>query len=364
MNIAFLGYLTTEEAVLESASLSLADNRMQHAYVAAMERELGDVSTFSTLDPTLGSGRLRRYWRLLARIRVWAREEGTEPRVLLYYNTFTAQCLIGRYLQRWHRVTVVPVTITLPYAFLESPPLWHRLQHRLTRHLATRADGIVAISPFLADEIAPGVPALVVRGGVPEQRLADLGRRTKASGATVHITYAGTLYERYHIADALAMMEHLDDRFRLDVYGRGPLADLVRQAAAHDARIRYHGVVSEQEVREALAESDVVLVLLDTDDRLARNSFPSKVFEAMASGAAVLVSDLPTLDAGMRDGLTVVDDLAPSTLAGAVRALDSRAAGEVTAAADRVRAYLDESGTWEAVGRRLRPFLLETTHPA
>ena len=356
VHVAFLGYQAPEEQVLAAGDLSLADNRMQLAYIEALRREHGDVHVVSTVRPEGSTGRLGTVRRLVSDLSAWARAHRGEPRVLVYYNTFTLHALVARLLQRRYGVRVVPIAITLPYAFLDEPPLSHRLQDRLTRRLGRTVDGVVVISPFLAAEVAPGVAPCVIRGAVDEAAIEPPRPEAPRSGP-VRIVYAGTLYERYHLGEAVAMMAHLPGDYRLHVYGRGPLAGMVEQAATLDPRITFHGAVPETEVRAVLAGADVLLVLLDPDDRLARYSFPSKIFESLASGAAVLATRLPTLDPGMLASLTIADDLAPEALAAQVREIGERSPAAAATAAGQARAHLLAHGTWEAVGRQLHDYL-------
>ncbi len=391
--VALVGYLASHERVAGDPSLSLADNRMQRGYAAALAGQYADLTVISTVVAHVGQGSatvessddglavrhlgaahgpLRVVLKPLALARElhrWARPRRGRPLVLVHYNTFLLYVLVATWLRLWHRVRIVPVAITMPY----QPPdarvsLSARVQGRISRGLLARVDGLVAITPFLGAELAPSVPSLVVRGAVTDDLLGPDASATEPQDAEdpdrrTRIVYAGNLSSRYNLAAAVAMMDHLPaDGFVLDVYGRGALEPLVRAADASRPHVRFHGAVEESAVAPLLRDADVLLALLVPDDGLARLTFPSKLFESLASGTPTLTTDLPTLDDALREQLVVVTDLAPEALAAQVLALSSRTPAQQRAAAADARQYLLDHATWSAVGERLRTFLdgLET----
>lgn len=379
--IAFVGYVASHQRVVDDPTLSLADNRMQRGYAAALGEQYTDVQIFSTVPAYAGQGaaavdtddeglRVRHLGSTPGRGRVvskplalareldrWASAHRGRPTVLLHYNTFLLYVLVGLWLRRRHGTRVVPIAITMPYRSPDSrASLASRIQDRLSARMLRRVDGIVAISPFLTAELAPGRPSLVVRGAVTDGSL-EQGARPDP-GRPARIVYAGNLTPRYHLAAAVAMMAHLPaDEFVLDIYGRGVLEAELHQAADAAPNITVHGAVDESAVPPLLREADVLLALLKPDDEMARLTFPSKLFESLASGTPTLTTDLPTLDDAMRARLVVVTDLAPARLAATVAAVCGRTPAERSAAADDARQFLRDCGTWSAVGRRLRSFL-------
>lgn len=377
--IAFLGYLTSSDRVLSDPSLSLADNRMQHGYVGALRGEFSDVTVFSSVPSSLrqGSapvdgdddgvpvrhlgaptGRLpfAKLVPLVRELSDWARRRPGQPKVLVHYNTFLLYCLAGLWLGRRYGVRIVPIAITLPYSAPDSTPtLSGRIQARLSGRILRSTDGLVAITPFLAEAVNPHVDACVIRGAVPDEALAAPTHGPGTVSSPHRIVYAGNLSQRYNLDAAISMMEHLPGgEYTLHVYGRGALEPLVRAAAAKTADIEFHGAVAEQEVGAVLRDASVLLALLTPDDHLARYSFPSKLFESLLSGTPVIATDLAAMDPAMAEHLFVVEDLDPRGLAAVAVRICSRTPAQREDAAAAARAYLRESCTWSSVGRELR----------
>ncbi|MFC7725891.1 glycosyltransferase [Nocardioides sp. GCM10028917] len=397
--MAFVGYVASHERVAADPTLSSADNRMQRGYAAALAEQFADLTIFSTVPAYPGQGpspldedddglrvrhlgaasgwsrAIRKPLALARELDSWARAHRGRPTLLLHYNTFLLYVLVAVWLRRRHGTRIVPVAITMPY---RSPDVRassaSRVQDWLSARLLRGVDGIVAITPFLVSELAPGRPGLVIRGAVFDESLVDDGLGEEPAADPVElvgqpagpasIVYAGNLTPRYHLAEAVAMMAHLPAaEFVLHVYGRGVLEPMVREAADSAPNITFHGAVDESAVPPLLRDADVLLALLTPDDEMARLTFPSKLFESLASGTPTLTTDLPTLDDAMRAQLVVVTDLAPACLAATVTDVCGRTSAERLAAAAGAQQFLREQGTWSAVGRRLRTFLetLEAT---
>lgn len=382
--IGFLGYLVARDRVLADPTLSLADNRMQHGYVRALQSSFTDVAVVSSVPAQVGQGRatvtadddgvavrhvgsapsrLRRplakivdLWRELAS---WARSHPDRPKVLVHYNTFLLYSIVGWLLRRRYDVAVVPIAITMPYRTPDvRPTLSMRLQGLLSARLLRRVDGLIAISPFLGDAISPGVPACVVRGAVPDEVVAESQPATAQAAGPFRIVYAGNFSARYNLAAAVAMMDHLPTgAFELHLYGRGALESELRAAAERTPSVHVHDAVDESAVAPILRSADLLLALLSIDDHLARYSFPSKLFESLASGAPVLTTRLPTLDPVMAGHLVITDSVAPADLASAVSAVAGRSPDQRHTGAASALDHLREHGTWSAVGSQLHPYL-------
>lgn len=76
---------------------------------------------------------------------------------------------------------------------------------------------------------------------------------------------------------------------RLVVVGEGPESERLSRLYAHLGAVEWRGRVSEEAKAQVLAESDVVCV-----PSLGGESFGVVLLEAMAAGAAVVASDLPS----------------------------------------------------------------------
>lgn len=352
---------------------------MQQAYIRTLSDAFGPITVFSTVpgvgdDPrqtkddgimtthaAARASRLGGLARAMEAYRFFSDAIRRDPRlsIVVCYNTFTLYALVLWMLRRRYKVATFAIAITRPYEYESQPGPAARLNTWVSRTLLKDLSGVIAMTEPLAMLVSAQAPHLIVRGAVDPSTVSPPApvRRHRP----LRLTYAGTLYDRYQITPLLQMMELVDPgSVELHFYGRGPLAESVAAAAASRTDVAFHGAVPATEIRAALADTDLILVLLDPHDQLAEFSFPSKLFEALASGRPVIVSDLATLDPAMRDFLFIADELTPEGLAEEVRRLNSLSDDEWQTRAEAGLAYLTQKGTWPAIGRQLAAFLSET----
>ena len=379
--VAFLGYVVPPDRLLELPQLSFADNRFQTSFLSMLSAKFGTLPVFSSVSPDPGHpagpavselaglrvqhpghvplpvvGGLSKLIRLYLGLARWARAESGSPKVLVCYNTFLLYALVALLLRLRHRVPFVPIAITLPYS-ADPDSLGNHLQAKVSQWLWRRASGVIAMTPMLAARVAPQSPSCIIRGGVASEAIAAPERAAAREPGPHRLVYAGTLYERYHLATLLQTITLLPAEYELHVYGRGPLAEQVERAARADPRVVYHGAVPADELPAIYAGASVLLAVLHPNDELATMTFPSKIFEYLQTLRPTLVSDLPTLNAGLRGVLEIAPDLSPTALAEQITRICGRSGPEREARARDVASYLHDHLTWPRVADELAGFI-------
>lgn len=190
------------------------------------------------------------------------------------------------------------------------------------------------------DRYRPGIerPDWRTRCGLPDGPVATyLGRLTQDKGVHRFLDAMSTLAGRSDVSAIIG--------------GVGPEEAAVRQRIAEDpglrARVRYVGSVAEEEKGALLAQSDL-FVLPSTSDTSS-----VALLEAMACGAAPVVSNVGGPSAIVRDGETgsLVSILEEGALAREIgRLLDDGAGRRRLAAA--ARAWVVRSASIDATARR------------
>jgi glycosyltransferase involved in cell wall biosynthesis len=145
----------------------------------------------------------------------------------------------------------------------------------------------------------------------------------------------------------------------LVIAGDGVERDMVRDAALSNPRIMALGRVAYDDIPALLRGAFCALcVISDPDGRSATGVAPLKLFEAMACGVPVIVSDLPfqaelirKIEAGI---IVPVDDA--EALALAVRHL-AHAPEEASRMGERASAYVEAHGSWAARAKQVDAIL-------
>lgn len=163
------------------------------------------------------------------------------------------------------------------------------------RRILARAGGVIAVSEAAAayHAAALGVPRsrfTVVPNGVDVGRFAR-PRTPRAPDDPLTVLFLGRLERRKGVlvlAEAYAALRRRRGDLALVVVGTGPDEAEARRALAADTTVRFLGAVAQDRLPGVLAEADVVVA-----PSLGGESFGIVLLEAMASGAALVASDLP-----------------------------------------------------------------------
>jgi glycosyltransferase involved in cell wall biosynthesis len=106
------------------------------------------------------------------------------------------------------------------------------------------------------------------------------------------------------------------DKFEVDICGGGPREQWLRDAllAFDSASIRYHGFVSDEDYKKLLTSSDVCVALQDPKGRFASMKSPSKVFEYLGYGKAVISTAVGDIGSIPREAITLCQPLEAGAL--------------------------------------------------
>lgn len=196
--------------------------------------------------------------------------------------------------------------------------------------LDPRADGIIAISPFLfghfsaltGDSGAPHVffmPPLNLKG---EQVTEEVTTGRAREGVT-RFLYAGSIGgEKDHIKEFIqALVDYCEDcatRPFLDVVGVGERqAAEVLGALPPESLVRFHGRKPHGFVLDMLKTADFG-VLFRRPETYAKAGFSTKFAECMSAGVPMLCNEVGGADSVLRSGVDgiVVPDLEPASVRG------------------------------------------------
>ncbi len=244
-------------------------------------------------------------------------------------------------------------------------------------HRAPGFRGIVAISQALADDLVTelGVDADRILVAHDAVRLADMPAPEPlppAAPGSIRVLYTGSMFRGRGVELLVALAER-EHRVVLHLVG-GPEEAAHRWAAEApraraDGRLVVHGPVSPARARALQQGADVLVapfarqVATDSGIDSSRWMSPMKVFEYLASGRPMIISDLPVLHEVIRpdvDALMVPPEDVDA-LAAAVRRL-----GDDPSLAERLateaRARVEREFTWDLrVQRILARFVPEAS---
>lgn len=288
----------------------------------------------------------------------WSSGLNGAQRVIVVYNVFSPHALSVLAASRLTGARSIAIIADLPhdvYRFRGAKGVLERMDFAAQLRNMKRFSGLVVLTPQIARDFAPGVPHLVVEGGVEPAEMPCPCRAPEGEERVV--MYSGALNDINGIRtllDAFALLQGA--HYRLWVYGAGDREDEVRAAAARDPRIRFGGRVPNDEVRLRQREVTVLVNPRPTGQRISRYTFPSKLLEYMGSGTPVVSTDLPGIPEDYPPHLRMAADT-PRGLAEALRevcALPAEARLRTGAAA---RDFVLREKSWERQARRVHDFI-------
>lgn len=239
------------------------------------------------------------------------------------------------------------------------PSVARRMLAALERRLIRRADAVVTVNASLARELAEryGVAPPVLVMNCPPLPDSLPGREASplrsALGLTGHrvVLHHGAIAEGRGIRHAVEALHELPNDVVLVVLGDGELVPELRQLSESDAyrgRLLLHPAVPPERLLEWVAGADVGLVTFERVDLNNYLGTPNKLFECLAAGVPVVVSDFPEMRSIVeKDDLGMVaDPTSPRSVAEAVRALLSEPPDVANERRARCRSVAAQRYSW------------------
>lgn len=257
------------------------------------------------------------------------------------------------------RVTVSALDVWKPGTLVPDTLLW-RLDFRMQRWLLPRFDGLMVVSPVIAEELMPGRRVCVLEGGVDGARFKMAPKAHAEAGAErFRVVLSGSLADFNGVELALAALSHLPSDVELVVAGAGPLANLVRERAVTDPRVNFRGFLSFDEVLALYGTADLLLNVRLTKTIDTRYFFPSKLMELLASGTPVLSTCTGQVESEYGHVLYLLRDETPTALAAKITEIRATTVEARRTLGARAREFMFKEKTWERQGQRLAAYLRE-----
>ncbi len=195
------------------------------------------------------------------------------------------------------RIPTVVTTLGGDLYALKGAP-WRAIK----RAVVTRAGAVTVMNSDMRDIViglgATADAVSVKPMGARVTRFADAAASRSYAGrdAPVALLAVGRLVEKKGFGLLIEALRGLDSRdWKLTIVGDGPLRHELEQAA-HGLPIVFAGQLGQEALAQADSEADVAIFPSVRAASGDQDGLPVALLEAMASGCAVIVSNLPGLD--------------------------------------------------------------------
>ena len=213
----------------------------------------------------------------------------------------------------------------------EDRPLWKFLFQRyyeyLCRTYLPKTQGMLTVCQSIADEYRNhyGVHPVVMMNTPPYHDLAP----QPSQAGRIRLVHQGLAIESRKLELMIQMMDHLDERFHLDLFlmpSATRYFDRLVALAARHPRVRMMRPVPMVELSRELNRYDIGLYLVPPTNFNYRFVLPNKLFEFIQARLAVAIGPSPEMarvvqqyDCGIVSG-----DFEPRSLARQLNGLDAR----------------------------------------
>ena len=229
----------------------------------------------------------------------------------------------------------------------------------LCRKYLGKADQVVTVCQGIADEMhrCYGVRPQVVMNAAPYRPLWS----RPAPAGPIRMIHHGLALRSRKIENMIEAMDHLDERFELDLMLLGEdtrYLDSLRSLARARPRVRFRPPVPADRIPEETRNYDIGLFLLEPTNFNYLHALPNKFFEFVQARLAIAIGPSPEMARLVRkhDLGVVADDFSPAALARALNPLTPELISRYQANADRAAPVLcweHESETLLGEARRL-----------
>lgn len=181
------------------------------------------------------------------------------------------------------------------------------ISKKINEKFQCKYDGYIILTEAMNRIVNPNKKPYVVIEGIANIHMQNVANDLSNKYPEKVCIYAGGLYKKYGVDMLIRSFAKLkDENIRLYLYGDGELTNKIQQIS--DKRIKYLGVVPNNEVIKEEIKATLLINPRFTDEEYTRYSFPSKNMEYMSTGTPVLTTRLAGMPKEYYDYVYLFDE--------------------------------------------------------
>ena len=153
-----------------------------------------------------------------------------------------------------------------------------------------KMDGYILLTEHMNNIINKGKkPYMLLEGIADINDITETEKTLENKENKKTIMYAGALNEKYGLKNLLnAFKKYENNDIELWLFGDGPYVEQIIKDSKEDKRIKFKGVVNNEEIVKNEINSDLLINPRQNLEEFTKYSFPSKNMEYMKSGTPML----------------------------------------------------------------------------
>ena len=225
---------------------------------------------------------------------------------IIFYN-YKPEVAYAAYLakKRLH----IPITIEYEDGYSDVKEI-SKLKSLIFTHTEKKVskyvDSAILVNSKLKEKY--DVPSVLVRGVVNKDFYNDCKKYKKKKNKVFTVLYSGGLDKSRGINVLIESLKLIDIDFKLIITGKGKIS-------SNDERIDFKGFVSYEAMKAMMMQSDLLVQCQLVNDTFSTSSFPSKLFEYIATDNYILSSKVSDVEDFAGNSILYYDNDDPADLA-------------------------------------------------
>lgn len=297
------------------------------------------------------------YSSLYEEIEKWVKNKKGEKLIIVYsliYSYIKAAVDIKR---KYPGTKICCIVLDLPEYFGDSNSILSRLTSKKEDiyRLTSEIDSFVLLTKQMSQVLKTGERPWLLMEGIFKP--IDVSEQVKQNKT---ILYTGKLDARFGLRELVdAFMSITDEDVRLWICGNGLDKDYVIDASLKDSRIKYYGVVRQEEIFKMQRQASILVNPRRPEGEYTKYSFPSKTMEYLASGTPTVMYHLPGMPDEYLPFVELVDEKSSTGLKDSIEKMLALTQQELDCFGEEARSFILNKKTAKIQMTRLKKFIKE-----
>lgn len=180
---------------------------------------------------------------------------------------------------------------------------------RVREYIMIRYDGYIILTEQMNKLVNPKEKPYIVIEGIADEQMSRVPNNLDQKYNEKVIIYAGSLKKKYGIKNFIdAFLKIETDNTMFLIYGKGEMANEIKELEKNYKTIKYLGMVPNEEVVCSEIRATLLINPRPTNEEFTKYSFPSKNMEYMSTGTPVLTTILPGMPKEYYDYVYLIRD--------------------------------------------------------
>lgn len=231
----------------------------------------------------------------------WSVKSRKQHKILIVYSMYAPFPIVSQLVSLLFRVKTILIVPDLPeYMRIGVSTKWYqkiilKINYWQLYLFCRFFDGYVFLTEFMANSFKVKPGRFTIIEGCVDTLSENIEAKSESStfGSERILLYAGQLNDAYGVRILLlAFISLKNPHYRLWLCGSGPMREEVLKFCDKDKRIKYYGVITNDEVNILCRNATVLINPRMADGVFTKYSFPSKILEYLKSGKPSIICRL------------------------------------------------------------------------